>query len=134
MAAQVLSWNIIIWPTEHLKINTKAAELSRKAAGDDGWVIASIGPTGKMLLMGDVTEEELYNSFKEQAIALENGGADAACIETMSAIDEAVLAIKAVKENTKLEAICTFTLERTVQGEYRTMMGVQSSRGRPRRQ
>ncbi|MDR2596783.1 MAG: homocysteine S-methyltransferase family protein, partial [Treponema sp.] len=30
----------------------------------------------------------------------------------------------AVKENTKLEIICTFTFEKTVQGEYRTMMGV----------
>ena len=106
------------------EINKKAAELSRKAAGDKNWVIASIGPTGKLLLMGDVTEEELYNAFKEQAIALEEGGADAACIETMSATDEAILAIKAVKENTKMEAISTFTLEKSLQGEYRTMMGI----------
>ncbi len=106
------------------EINKKAAELSRKAAGENCWVIASIGPTGKMLLMGDVTEQELYDSFKEQAMALEAGGADAVCIETMSAIDEASIAIKAAKENTKLEVICTFTLERTIQGEYRSMMGV----------
>ena len=86
-------------------------------------IIASIGPTGKMLIMGDVTEEELYNAFKEQAIALERGGADAICIETMSAIDEATLAIKAARENTNLEIICTFTFEHTIQGEYRTMMG-----------
>jgi 5-methyltetrahydrofolate--homocysteine methyltransferase len=106
------------------EINRAAAAISREAAGHDNFVIASIGPTGKMLLLGDVTEEELYNSFKEQAMALEAGGADAACIETMSALDEAGLAVKAVKENTDLEAICTFTFERTVNGEYRTMMGV----------
>ena len=105
-------------------INEAAAKISRKAAGDDNWVIASIGPTGKILLMGDVTEEELYDGFKEQAIALEKGGADAVCIETMSAIDEAVIAVTAVKENTNLEIICTFTFEKTVNDDYRTMMGV----------
>ena len=105
------------------EINEAAARLSREAAGDK-WVIASIGPTGKMLLMGDVTEEELYEGFKEQAVALEKGGADALCIETMSALDEACIAVKAAKDNTACEIICTFTFERTVQGDYRTMMGV----------
>ena len=94
------------------------------AAGGDKWVIASIGPTGKMLITGDVTREELYDGFKEQAVALEKGGADAICIETMSDIDEAVQAVKAARENTDLEVICTFTFERTIQGDYRTMMGV----------
>ena len=106
------------------EINEAAAKISREAAGENNWVIASIGPTGKMLLMGDVTEEELYNSFKEQAVAFEKGGADAVCIETMSAIDEATLAVKAAKENTSLEVICTFTFEKTVNDDYRTMMGV----------
>ena len=106
------------------EINEASARISRQAAGDSKWVIASIGPTGTMLLMGDVSEQEMYDAFKVQAIALEKGGADAACIETMSAIDEAVLAIKAVKENTKMEAICTFTFELNTKGEFRTMMGV----------
>ena len=106
------------------ELNEAAARISRKAAGDNTWVIASIGPTGKMLLMGDVTEDELYDGFKEQAMALEKGGADAICIETMSALDEASLAVRAARENTECEVICTFTFERTVKGEYRTMMGV----------
>ena len=109
------------------EINEAAARASREAAGDDQYVIASIGPTGKMLLMGDVTEEELYDCFREQAMALEKGGADAVCIETMSDADEAVLAIRAAKENTNLEVIATFTFERTLQGEYRTMMGLSPS-------
>ncbi len=106
------------------ELNEAAARISKKAIGNKGWVIASIGPTGKLLVMGDVSEDDLYNSFKEQAVALEKGGADAVCIETMSAIDEACLAIKATKENTKLEVICTFTFEKTAHGGYRTMMGV----------
>ena len=106
------------------EINEAAARISRKAAGENKWVIASVGPTGKMTAMGDVTEEQLYEAFKEQAIALAAGGADAICVETMSAIDEARAAVRAALDHTKLEVICTFTFEKTVKGEYRTMMGV----------
>lgn len=109
------------------EINEAAARLSAEAAAEAGgekWVIASAGPTGKMLVMGDVTEEELYDAFKEQVVAFEKGGADAVCVETMSDVEEAALAVKAVKENTSCEAIATFTFERTVNGDYRTMMGV----------
>lgn len=106
------------------EINRAAAAISRRAAGDGRHVIASIGPSGRMLAAGDTTAEELYAGFRDQAVALEQGGADACCIETMSAIDEAVLAVRAARENTALEVICTFTFERNRRGEYRTMMGV----------
>ncbi len=106
------------------ELNEAAAAISREAAGADKHVFASIGPTGKILMMGDVTEDEMYDAFKEQAVALEKGGADACCIETMAAIDEATIAIRAAKENTSLETICTFTYDKVGEGEYRTMMGV----------
>jgi 5-methyltetrahydrofolate--homocysteine methyltransferase len=105
------------------EINNAAAAISREAAGNRR-VIASVGPTGKMVMTGDVSEDELYAAFAEQLVALEQGGADACCIETMSALDEALAAIKAAKEKTRLETICTFAFEKTRQGEYRTMMGV----------
>ncbi len=105
------------------EINEAAARISREAAGAAKWVIASIGPTGKMLVADEVTELELYAAFKEQAMALATGGADAVCIETMSAADEAAIAIRAARENTNCEVICTFTFQRGAKG-YRTMMGV----------
>lgn len=104
-------------------INKAAAEISRKAAGDK-FVLGSVGPTGKILMMGDVSEEEIYNAFKEQCIALEAGGVDAIMIETMTDLDEARLAVRAAKENTKCEVFCTMTFDKTVDGEYRSMMGV----------
>ncbi len=104
-------------------LNKAAAEISRKAAGDK-FVLGSIGPTGKLLMMGDVTSEELYEGFKEQAMALEAGGADAIIIETMTDLEEAVLAVKAAVENTNCEVICTMTFDKTLQNEYRTMMGI----------
>jgi 5-methyltetrahydrofolate--homocysteine methyltransferase len=105
------------------EINEAAARISRQAAGPDKWVIASVGPTGKMLVAGEVTEEELYAAFKEQAMALAKGGADALCIETMSGADEAAIAIRAARDNTGCEVICTFTFQRGAKG-YRTMMGL----------
>ncbi|MCA1809535.1 MAG: homocysteine S-methyltransferase family protein [Lentisphaerae bacterium] len=106
------------------EINLAAAAISREAAGPERLVLGSMGPTGKMLLMGDVTPDDLYQAFKEQALALAEGGADVACIETMSDLEEAGLALRAVRENTTLEAVCTLTFERNTKGEYRTMMGV----------
>lgn len=105
------------------ELNKAAAEISRKAAGDK-FVLGSVGPTGKILMMGDVTEEELYEAFKEQVKGLEAGGVDAIMIETMTDLDEARLAIQAAKENTNCVVFCTMTFEKTVQGEFRSMMGV----------
>ena len=105
------------------ELNKAAAEISRKAAGDK-FVLGSVGPTGKILMMGDVTEEELYEAFKEQSKALESGGVDAIMIETMTDLDEARLAIRAAKENTNCEVFCTMTFDKTINGEFRSMMGV----------
>jgi len=107
-----------------VELNEAAADISRVAAGTDHFVLGSIGPSGVMLLMGEVSEETLYNDFCIQAEALKRGGVDAICIETMSAIDEACIAIRAANKSTGLEVVCTFTFEKTVSGEFRTMMGV----------
>ncbi len=107
-----------------VELNEAAADISRVAAGTDHFVLGSIGPSGVMLLMGEVSEETLYNDFCIQAEALKRGGVDAICIETMSAIDEACIAIKAASKSTGLEVVCTFTFDKTVSGEFRTMMGV----------
>lgn len=105
-------------------INTAAARLSREGAGPDVFVLASMGPTGKILMMGEVSEAELYDAFKEQALALAAGGADAITIETMTALDEAAIALRAVKENTTLPAAVCFTYDMKTADGYRTMMGV----------
>ena len=105
------------------ELNKAAAEISRRAAGNK-FVLGSVGPTGKILMMGDVTEEELYEAFREQCVALEAGGVDAIMIETMTDLDEAAIAVRAAKENTRCEVFCTMTFEKTVSGEFRSMMGV----------
>jgi len=106
------------------EFNKAAAEISRKAAGPDRFVLGSVGPTGKLLIMEEVTEEELYEAFKEQSQALEAGGVNAIMIETMTDLDEARIAVMAAKENTSCEVFCTMTFEKIIGGGYRTMMGI----------
>ncbi len=111
------------------EFNCAAAKLAKQVIGNKGYVAASVGPTGHMVIDegGDTTPEQLYEAFKAQVVALAEGGADAICVETMSSVVEAEQAIKAAKENTHLPVICTFTFEAGSKG-FRTMMGVKPDR------
>ena len=106
-----------------IELNRSAAELSKKAAGDRALVMGSMGPTGKMVMMGEVSPQEVFNGFMEQAKGLADGGVDGIVIETMTDPEEAKLAIEAVKKVTNLDVGCTFTFSRNQDGVYRTMMG-----------
>lgn len=79
------------------EVNRKGVEISKRAAGGQACVFASIGPTGKLLMSGDVSPEEVQSAFAEQARALAEGGADALVVETMSDIEEARLAVAGAK-------------------------------------
>ena len=104
-----------------VEINRTGAEISKRAAGDRALVFASLGPSGKMLMMGDITEEELYAAFSEQAEALADGGADGLVIETMSDLEEAKIALRACKE-TGLPVVASMVYD-TGADHDRTMMG-----------
>ena len=109
-------------------LNRTAAEISVEARQEGQIVMASMGPTGKILMMGEISEDQIYEAFAEQARGLEDGGADAVILETMTDMDEARVAIRAVRENTQLELVCSFTFSKTATGEYRTMMGLSPTR------
>ena len=107
------------------EFNKAGVSLAKKAALQyGGIVVASLGPTGEFMQpLGTVTEGEMYDVFREQILAQIQGGADAICVETMSALQEISIAIKVVKENTAVPAIATMTFDKGMQG-YKTMMGV----------
>jgi len=89
---------------EHtLEINTKAAEIARKAAGPDRFVAGSIGPTGFLPAstdptLGNITFGKLVEVFEEQARGLVEGGADLIIIETAQDILEVKAAIFGARE------------------------------------
>jgi methionine synthase I (cobalamin-dependent) len=103
------------------EVNRLGAEISKRAAGDQALVFASMGPSGKMLMMGDVTEDELFNAFSDQAKALAAGGADGLVVETMADLEEAIVALKAAKE-TGLP-VCVSMIYDSGADLDRTMMG-----------
>jgi methionine synthase I (cobalamin-dependent) len=105
-----------------IEINHAGARLSASVARGSALVFASIGPTGKMVSMGEATTDGLLRAFEEQAQGLLEGGADGFVIETMSELEEMVAAAKAVKAFGKPVVAC-MTYGAGKSGD-RTMMGV----------
>ena len=97
-------------------------------APDGCCVMGSVGPTGEFLEpLGPVSESEMYEAFVQQIEALAEGGADGVVVETMTAIEEATLAIRAARENTDLLVMATMVFDKGPRGFF-TMMGVTPER------
>ncbi len=103
-------------------VNRAGVEISRRAAAGKAQVFASIGPSGKLLMMGDVDEDQLRAAFGEQAEALAAAGADALVIETMADLAEARIAVAAAKA-TGLKTVACMVYD-SGKNKDRTMMGV----------
>lgn len=103
------------------ELNQAGAGISRRAAGNRAFVFASLGPSGKLLMTGEVSEEELWAAFSEQAKALAAAGADALVMETMSQLAEAKLAVAAARE-TGLPVVACMAFD-SGKAKDRTSMG-----------
>ena len=111
-----------------VEFNRLAAEHARSQAPDGRFVVGSVGPTGEFLEpLGPVSESEMYEAFVEQVKALEAGGADGVVVETMTAVEEAALAVRAARENTSLVVMATMVFDKGPRGFF-TMMGVTPER------
>jgi 5-methyltetrahydrofolate--homocysteine methyltransferase len=79
-----------------VELNTAGAALAREVAGARAFVAGDIGPTGKLLEpYGDFEQAAARAAFEEQAQALAEAGVDFLIVQTMSAIEEARLAVAA---------------------------------------
>lgn len=103
------------------EINRAGVEISREAANGHARVFASIGPSGKLLMSGDIGADELADAFAEQAQALANAGADALVIETMADLAEARLAVGGA-HTTGLPIVACLVFD-SGKNKDRTMMG-----------
>ena len=105
------------------ELNIAAATILREIASNsdrDIIVAGSIGPTGEILApLGDLQADDAVAAFAEQALALEQGGADVLWIETMSSQEEVEHAVAGARQ-TSLPIV--FTMSFDTNG--RTMMGV----------
>mgnify|MGYP000312528217 CR=1 FL=1 len=103
-------------------LNRTGAAISRQAAGDNVWVFGSMGPSGRIVLAQEVSEQDLYRAYLSQARALAAGGVDAILCETMTELAEALAAVRAGKE-TGLPVVASMMFD-TGPDYMLTMMGV----------
>jgi methionine synthase I (cobalamin-dependent) len=102
-------------------INQAGVRISREAAGGRARVFASMGPSGKLLLSDEITEDQLASAFAEQAEAIASAGADAIVVETMSDLDEATIAVRAARA-TGIAVVASMVFD-SGRDKDRTMMG-----------
>src|SRR4051794_4932013 len=86
-----------------LEINRRAAEIARKAVGENLFVAGSIGPTGFLPAsddptLGQIGFRELVAVFEEQSRGLLEGGVDLLIIETAQDILEVKAAVFGARE------------------------------------
>ena len=107
------------------EINRIAVERVKKVVGNKAYISGSCGPSGKLLKpFGDTEPVEIYKSFERQIKSLIKAGIDIICIETMTDLNEATLAIKAAKSiSPEIPVMTTMTFDKTPRGFY-TIMGV----------
>ncbi len=106
------------------EINRLAVEIARRAAAGRAFVCASCGPSARLLKpYGDADPQEVLESFERQARILIEAGVQAFCVETMTDLAEAVLAVKAAKSvSPSTPVMATMTFDRTPRGFF-TIMG-----------
>ena len=80
-------------------INHAGVRLAREAAGDSVFVAGAMGPLGvRIEPLGPTSFAEARDIFREQAVALIEGGADLVILETFGNLDELREAVMAVHE------------------------------------
>jgi len=79
--------------------------ISRRAARDKARVFASIGPTGKIMMMQEITRDDFASAYVETARAISRAGPAAVVLETFNELEELALALQAVKECCDLPVI-----------------------------
>jgi methionine synthase I (cobalamin-dependent)/5,10-methylenetetrahydrofolate reductase len=81
------------------ELNRRAAQLARDAAGEDRLVAGAVGPLGvRIEPYGPTSRDEARTMFREQMMALAEGGADCFIIETFADLDEMEQAILAARD------------------------------------
>jgi 5-methyltetrahydrofolate--homocysteine methyltransferase len=110
-------------------INRVAVRIARRAAGGRALVAASCGPSGAILKpYGDADPGAVAASFRLQLHALASEGIDLVCIETMTDLGEALLALEAAREAAPgVPVSVSLTYDETPRGFF-TVMGAGASR------
>lgn len=107
------------------EINKAGARIARQAAGEEKYVLGDIGPSGDFLEpLGSLKPDGLRDAFTAQAEALLAGGVDGFIIETMTAPEETIIAIEAIKSITTDKPVLVSMSFDEAGDSFKTMMGI----------
>lgn len=106
-------------------INRAAVRAVRKAVGERAYISVSCGPCGGLLKpYGDLSPEDVSAGFKRQLRAAVAEGVNLVCVETMTDLAEATLAVRAAKSISPFIPVsASMTFDSTPRGFF-TVMGV----------
>jgi methionine synthase / methylenetetrahydrofolate reductase(NADPH) len=90
------------------EINTAAVRLAKKAAGDDTYVVGTIG--GIRAIKQNIPLEEIKRSFREQLYCLLLEGVDGILLETYYDFEELTTVVKIAKRETDLPVIAQVSM------------------------
>jgi homocysteine S-methyltransferase len=93
-------------------LNTQGARIAKQAARDDAWVAGAIGPLGvRIEPWGRTSVGEAEDAFREQAVALVDGGVDLFMLETFRDVNELAAAVRAVRSVSALPIVAQMTTD-----------------------
>lgn len=100
------------------QINLRQIEIARNVCPKDGFVAGNIGPNAVLLERddGEHTLDMFSEAFDEQVEAMVKGKVDLFSIETMYYLDEAIEAIKAIKEQSDKPIVASMTFDKAAEG------------------
>ena len=105
------------------EVNLAGVNLAKAAAQNGQYILGDISSTGQMLApYGDLTEDEAFDAFAEQATVLAEGGVDGFIIETMFDLQEALCALRACRAVHDLPVLVSIAFQTSGKGG-RTLMG-----------
>ncbi|MBN2301691.1 MAG: homocysteine S-methyltransferase family protein [Lentisphaerae bacterium] len=104
------------------ELATAGVNISRRAAGTKAKVFASIGPTGRIVMMQEISAEQFKEAFTETLSALQKAGPDAVVLETFTELEELKLALQVVKDYCNIPVVACMSFSAGQDGTA-TIMG-----------
>jgi 5-methyltetrahydrofolate--homocysteine methyltransferase len=128
LTTNTLTMNRVTIESHHIgvdvrEVNLAGARLARAAVREGQYVLGNLSSTGRMLEpYGDLSEEDAYAAFVEQAAILAEGGVDGFLAETLFDLREALAALRACRAVAELPVLVSIAFNTADRGG-RTIMG-----------
>lgn len=104
------------------EINSQGVKIAKEAAGEDVYVVGSVGPLGKKFKDDEKYLQEAKSAYQQQLQALIDAGVDALIFETFFDLNELLLAVKIAKTIADIPVIAQMTINENLFTIYGTSL------------